>query len=96
MSRTVRTLAVLALTVLFLTSPVTAAAAALSNEPGASLWGSAWQWLVELLLPDGPNDGEERPAPGPNGDDAGGTIDPNGLTVSGVTPEPRGEVRPDR
>lgn len=85
MSRTVRALAALALAVLFLAGPV-AAATPVSGE-GSSWWGSAWQWLVEMLLPEG-----ERPDPVPN-DDAGGGIDPDGLKVSGVCLEPR-EGRP--
>jgi hypothetical protein len=75
MSRTVRALAALTLMVLFLAGPV--AAATTSYSSGASLWSSAWQWLVELVLPGGPIDGEEPPPPGPNGD-AGGGLDPNG------------------
>lgn len=76
MSRTVRAFAALVLTVLFLTSPV--AAASLSYTSGAqSFWDSAWQWLVELVLPDAPVGGPTPPDPGPNGD-AGGGIDPDG------------------
>ena len=72
MSRTVRAFAALVLTVLFLASPV--AAASLSHKSDAlSLWESAWQWLVELVLPDSPT----PPDPRPSGD-AGGGIDPNG------------------
>jgi len=76
MSRTVRALAALVLTVFFLTSPV--AAASPSHKSGEqSLWDSAWQWLVELVLPDGLTGGPKPPDPVPNGD-AGGTIDPDG------------------
>jgi hypothetical protein len=71
MSRTVRALAGLVLTVLFLASPV--AAAPLPQPSDAqSLWDSAWQWLVELVLPD-----PKSPDPVTNSD-AGGTIDPDG------------------
>lgn len=88
MSRTVRALAALILLVFLVAGP--AAAATPSQFSGDSLW----QWLVDLLLPDDP-DGEERPEPGANdGGDAGGTIDPNGLTLSGVVQESRSEVRP--
>lgn len=73
MSRTVRALAALILMVLLVAGP--AAAATPSYVSGDSLW----QWLVDLLLPDDPDDGEERPESGQNGGgDAGGTIDPNG------------------
>ena len=83
MSRTARAFAALALTVLFLVSPV--AAASPSHDSGAqSLWDSAWQWLMELVLPEGPKPSD----PVPN-DDAGGGIDPNGVKVFGVTPEAR-------
>ena len=76
MSRTVRALAALVLTVLFLTSPV--AAASQSDKSGAqSLWDSAWQWLVELVLPDSPTNDPKPSDPRPNGD-AGGGIDPDG------------------
>ena len=80
MSRTLRTLAAVALTVLFLTSPALAAPPALPNG-AASLWSSAWQWLVELFLPGDaggtidPNGGHPQPEPN---DDAGVGIDPNG------------------
>jgi len=76
MSRTVRAFAGLVLTVLFLASPV--AAAPPSQQSGAqSLWDSAWQWLMELVLPDGPAGGPKPSDPRPNGD-AGGGIDPDG------------------
>ena len=76
MSRTVRAFATLVVMVLFLTSPV--AAASLSYKSGAlSLWDSAWQWLVELILPEGPVGGPTPPDPVPN-DDAGIGIDPDG------------------
>ena len=95
MSRTVRALGALTLLVLFLVAgPVAAATPA--HVSGASLWDSAWQWLVELVLPGDP-DGEVAPPedPGSNGGgDAGGTIDPNGLTVFGVIRESRPEGRP--
>jgi hypothetical protein len=72
MSRTVRAFAALVLTILFLASPV--AAASLSHKSDAqSLWESAWQWLVELVLPDSPKPSDPRP-----NSDAGGTIDPDG------------------
>ena len=90
MSRTVRALAALTLMVLFLAGPV--AAATPSHSSGASVWSSAWQWLVELILP-GPIGGEEPPPPGPNGD-AGGGLDPNGVKIFGVTSEPRAEAGP--
>lgn len=90
MSRTVRALAALTLMVLFLAGPV--AAATPSYGSGASLWSSAWQWLVELILP-GPAGGEEPPPPGPD-DDAGGGLDPNGVKVFGATWEPRAEAGP--
>ena len=76
MSRTVRAFAALVLTVLFLASPV--AAASPSHESGAqSLWDSAWQWLMELVLPNSPAGDPKSPGPVPTGD-AGGTIDPDG------------------
>jgi len=90
MSRTVRAFAVLALMVVFLAGP---AAAAPSSGVGASLWASTWQWLVDLVLPNGPLPDPQSPDPGPNGD-AGGGIDPDGLTASGVILQPRGELRP--
>jgi hypothetical protein len=90
MSRTVRAVAALILMVLFLAGPL--AAATPSYGAGPSLWSSAWQWLVELVLP-GPTGGEEPPPPGPN-DDAGLGIDPNGVQVFGVTCEPRAEAGP--
>ena len=90
MSRTVRALAALTLMVLFLAGPV--AAATPSGVSGASLWSSAWQWLVELILP-GPIGAGEPPPPGPNGD-AGLGIDPNGMKVFGFTGAPRTETGP--
>jgi hypothetical protein len=76
MSRTARAFAALALTVLFLAGPV--AAASPSHESGAlSLWDSAWQWLMELVLPDGPAGDPKSTGPVPNSD-AGGGIDPDG------------------
>lgn len=94
MSRPVRALVALTLMVLFLVAG-SAAAATPSHVSGASQWASAWQWLVELLLPDDP-DGEERPeGPGTNGGgDAGGGIDPNGVKVFGIIWEPRPEPGP--
>jgi hypothetical protein len=86
MSRSVRAFAALVLTVLFLASPV--AAASLSKSGTQSLWDSAWQWLVELVLPDGP----KPPDPRPNGD-AGGTIDPDGMSVLGATRGERAEAQ---
>jgi hypothetical protein len=91
MSRTVRALAALTLMALFVAGPV--AAVTPSYGSGASLWSSAWQWLVELILPGGPNDAKEPPPPGPD-DDAGGGLDPNGVKVFGVTGEPRAEAGP--
>jgi hypothetical protein len=76
MSRTVRVFAALALTVLFLASPV--AAASPSHESGVqSLWDSAWRWLAELVLPQGPAGDPKSTGPVPTSD-AGGTIDPDG------------------
>lgn len=73
MSRTVRALAALILLVFLVAGP--AAAATPAQFSGDSLW----QWLVDLLLPDDPEGGEERPEPGANdGGDAGGGLDPNG------------------
>ena len=93
MSRTLRTLSALVLTVLFLTSPV--AAAALPGQAGAeSLWSSAWEWLVSTILP-GPIGGGQIPGAETNSD-AGGTIDPDGVAVSGANPERSREVRQDR
>lgn len=92
MSRTVRAFGSLALMILFLAGP--AAAATPSPGSGVSLWDSAWQWLVELVLPDGPVPDPEAPEPGTNGGDAGGAIDPNGVTVFGVSLEPRAEAGP--
>jgi hypothetical protein len=87
MSRTLRALAALALTVLLVAGAVPAAAAPLPSPAGAeSVWTSAWDWLVGLFAPDeagvgiDPNGRVQRPSAGPNGD-AGGTIDPDGLTV---------------
>jgi hypothetical protein len=90
MSRTVRALAALTLMVLVLAGP--AAAATPSYGSGASLWSSAWDWLVELILP-GPTGAKEPPSPGPNGD-AGGGLDPNGVKTFGVAAEPRAEAGP--
>lgn len=90
MSRTVRAFVVLALMIVFLAGPATAAAP--SPGSGASLWDSAWQWLVELVL-DGPVPDPQSPDPGPNGD-AGGGIDPNGVRVFGLTAQPRAEANP--
>lgn len=86
MSRTVRALAALTLAVVFLTSPVLAGTS--SSGSGTTWWGSVWEWVVDVLLP-----GEEPPTQGPGGD-AGGGIDPDGSTVSGVTLKPSKEVRP--
>lgn len=89
MSRTVRALAALILMAFLVAGP--AAAATPSQLSGASLW----QWLVDLLLPDDPDDGEQRPEPGANdGGDAGIGIDPNGVKVFGVIGEPRAEAGP--
>ena len=93
MSRTLRTLAALVLTVLFLTSPV--AAAAPSGQAGAeSLWTSAWEWLLNIL-PGGPSGGGPLQGAKPDGD-AGVTIDPDGMTVSGADSDRGREVRQDR
>lgn len=96
MSRTLRTLAAVVLTVLFLTSPVLAASPALPNG-ATSLWRSAWHWLVELLLPGDAGGGIDpdggRPQPGPNVD-AGVTIDPDGLRTAGVSPGVKREGTP--
>lgn len=76
MSRTLRTLSALVLTVLFLASPV--AAVALPDQAGTeSVWTSAWEWLVDLLSGDTSGDGLP-PTAGTNAD-AGGTIDPDGV-----------------
>lgn len=84
MSRTVRSLAVLALVVWFLAGTIPASAAPLfvsSAEP--SVWSAAWDWLVGLFAgsdagvtidPDGK---PERPN-GATSNDAGVAIDPNG------------------
>ena len=82
MSRTVRSLAVLALAVWFLAGTVPAAAAPLLDRAGEeSLWSAAWEWLTGLfessdaggaIDPNG-----QPPTAGPNGD-AGVAIDPNG------------------
>jgi len=93
MSRTLRTLSALVLTVLFLTSPV--AAAALPGQAGAeSFWSSAWEWLVNLL-PNGPSGGGLRPSTGTNGD-AGVGIDPDGVAVTGANSERSREVHQGR
>ena len=92
MSRTLRTLAALALTVLFLTSPV--AAAARPGQTGAALWTSAWEWLLNIL-PGDPSGGGPLQGAGPDGD-AGVTIDPDGVAVSGADSERGREVRQDR
>ena len=76
MSRTLRTLSALVLTVLFLTSPV--AAAASPGQAGAeSLWTSAWEWLVDLLS--GKPSGDDLPPSAGTSGDAGGGIDPDGV-----------------
>ena len=92
MSRTVRSLAVLALVVWFLAGTIPASAAPLfgpSAEP--SVWSAAWEWLVGLFAPAGatidpdgqagvtidPNGKPERPGAATS-NDAGAAIDPNG------------------
>lgn len=82
MSRTVRSVAVLALVVWFLAGTIPASAAPLfvsSAEP--SVWSAAWDWLVGLFAKAGvgidPNGRTERPS-GMTSNDAGVTIDPNG------------------
>jgi hypothetical protein len=81
MSRTVRSLAVLALAAWFLAGTVPAAAAPLAGPEGEeSIWSAAWDWLVDLVTP-GPDGGVPRPG---SNSDAGGTIDPDGLTVTGM------------
>lgn len=96
MSRTLRTLSALVLTVLFLASPV--AAVALPGQAGTqSLWSSGWEWLMSLLPGDPAGDGL-LPGAETNGD-AGGTIDPDGVTVAGAagaTPERSREACQDR
>lgn len=84
MSRTVRSLAVLALVVWFLAGTIPASAAPLSGpsaEP--SVWSAAWDWLVGLFAGSDAGAGidpEGRPRPGTTttSNDAGVAIDPNG------------------
>lgn len=92
MSRTLRTLSALVLTVLFLTSPV--AAAASPGRAGAeSVWNSAWEWLLDLL-PDSPFGGVlQNPE---TNSEAGVTIDPDGVVVTGAKAERDREPRQDR
>lgn len=92
MSRTLRTLSALVLTVLFLTSPV--AAAASPGRAGAeSVWSSAWEWLLNLL-PGGPfGGGLHNPE---TNNEAGGGIDPDGVVVAGAKAERSREPRQDR
>ena len=85
MSRSVRAFAAVVLAVVFLASPVVAATP--SSGSGSS-WGSVWDWIVELLLPE-----EELPSQGQGNGDAGGGIDPDGSKVLGVPSEPRREIR---
>lgn len=93
MSRTLRTLSALVLTVLFLTSPV--AAAASPGRAGAeSVWSSAWEWLLDLL-PDSPFGGGLLQNPETNSE-AGGGIDPDGVVVAGAKAERDREPRQDR
>lgn len=93
MSRTLRTLAALVLTVLFLTSPV--AAAARPGQAGAeSFWTSAWEWLLNIL-PGGPSGGGPLQGGRPDGD-AGVGIDPDGAMVVGTDSERGREVRQER
>lgn len=91
MSRTVRSLAVLALLVWFLAGTIPASAAPLFGpSPEPSVWSAAWEWLVGLFAPAGgtidpngeagaidPNGKPERPG-GATTNDAGVAIDPNG------------------
>lgn len=93
MSRTLRTLAALVLTVLFLTSPV-AAAASPGRSGAESPWSAAWEWLLGLL-PGGPFGDGRHPSAGTNGD-AGVTIDPDGATVTGSQAERSREAHQDR
>lgn len=87
MSRTVRALAALTLAVLFLTSPALASTSAPGS--GTTVWGSVWEWVLDLLLPGG----EEPPNQG-SGGDAGGGIDPNGVQVLGAPSRERTEHGP--
>ena len=75
MSRSVRTLAVLALTAWFLAGTVPAAALPAPDRP-EPLWSSVWEWLADFFTPD-PAGGAPPQDPAPTGD-AGVTIDPNG------------------
>ncbi|MFP5284650.1 MAG: hypothetical protein ACLGI9_02830, partial [Thermoanaerobaculia bacterium] len=80
--------AALILLVFLVASPAAATSSYVSGD-------SLWQWLVDMLLPDDPEGGEERPVPGQNGDgDAGIGIDPNGVKVFGVIGEPRADAGP--
>ncbi len=83
MSRTVRSVAVLALVVWFLAGTVPASAAPLFvPSVESSVWSAAWDWLVGLFANAGagidPNGKAERPGGRVTSNDAGGTIDPNG------------------
>lgn len=102
MFRAMRSLAALALAILFLASAVPAAAASPGPAISTSIWTSAWQWLTGIFQADDngltidPNGGRQRPTAGPGTTDAGGGIDPNGLVVAGVQLAPRREGNPDR
>lgn len=96
MSRTVRSLAVLALAVWFLAGTIPAAAAPLfASGAEESVWSAAWDWLVGLFAGSDAGctidpDGKPCSNPTVNGN-AGGTIDPNGLTANaGVGIDPDG------
>ncbi|HEX3129068.1 MAG TPA: hypothetical protein VH394_17170 [Thermoanaerobaculia bacterium] len=84
MSRTVRSLAVLALAVWFLAGTVPAAAAPLlTSGAEQSVWSAAWDWLVGLFAGSDAGctiDPDGRPvcAGSTSNRNAGGTIDPNG------------------
>ena len=62
MSRASRTVAAIALAALFLAS-LPAAAEAPAQSGVASLWNAAWQWLEDLILPDGQRGDGQRPGP---------------------------------
>jgi hypothetical protein len=81
MSRTVRSLAVLALAVWFLAGTVPVTAAPLHERAREeSIWSAAWDWLVGLFA----------------GSDAGCTIDPDGRPVcAGSTAKAGGAIDPN-
>ena len=94
MSRTVRSLAVLALVVWFLAGTVPVTAAPLDRGPVESLWTAAWEWLAGLFAGSDAGctidpDGKPNCAGSTAHRDAGAAIDPDGLTA-GAAIDPNG------